>query len=96
MDYIVSAEAEADLEEIGDFIAQDNPVRAEKFIDEIRVRFEEISRMPLAYVARPEIDPGVRACLHGHYVIFFYVTNTTVEIARVLHGTRNLARLFQS
>jgi toxin ParE1/3/4 len=54
MDYIVSPEAEADLEEIGDFIAQDNPHRADTFIDEIRARFEDICRMPLAYVARPE------------------------------------------
>jgi toxin ParE1/3/4 len=96
MDYIVSSEAEADLEEIGDYIAQDNPHRADTFIDEIRARFEEISRMPLAYAARPEIDVGVRACVHGNYVIFFYVTDATVQIARVLHGARNIARLFQS
>ncbi len=71
MPYIVGPQAEADLEEIGDDIAQDNPHRAVTFIEEIRSRFEEISRMPLAYVARPEIDPGVRACVHGNYVIFF-------------------------
>jgi toxin ParE1/3/4 len=92
--YFVSAEAEADLEEIGDYIAQDNPQRAVTFIDEIRARFEAIGRNPLAYVARPEIDPGVRACVHGHYVIFYYVSDTAIEIARVLHGARNIARLF--
>src|SRR5262249_12816733 len=94
VDYIVSPEAEADLEEIGDYIAQDNPVRADTFIEEIRSRFREISRTPRAYVARPEIDPLIRACVHGQYVIFFYITGTTVEIARVLHGARNIARLF--
>jgi toxin ParE1/3/4 len=96
MEIIVSPEAEADLEEIGDYIAQDNPHRAVTFIDEIRSRFEAISRMPLAYAERPEIDPGVRACVHGSYVIFFYVTDKTVEIARVLHGARNIVRLFRS
>ncbi len=96
MDYLISPEAEADLEEIGDYIAQDNPHRAVTFIDEIRTKFEQISRMPLAYVERPEIEPGVRACVHGSYVIFFYATGQTVEIARVLHGARNIARLFQS
>jgi len=96
MDYIVSPEAEADLEEIGDYIAQDNPHRAVTFIDEIRARFEEISRMPFAYVARPEIDRDVRACVHGNYVIFFYVIDETIEIARVLHGARNIGRFFRS
>lgn len=94
MNYFVSAEAEADLEEIADYIAQDNPQRAVTFIDEIRGRFEAIGRNPLAYVARPEVDKGVRACVHGHYVIFYYVADTTVEIARVLHGARNIVRLF--
>ena len=96
MELFVSPAAEADLEEIGDYIAQDNPSRAVTFIDEVRSRFDAISRMPLAYAERPEIDPGVRACVHGSYVIFFYVADTTVEIARVLHGARNIARLFQS
>lgn len=96
MAIVVSPEAETDLEEIGDYIAQDNPERAVTFIDEIYSRFEAISRTPRAYVERPEIDPGVRSCVHGSYVIFFYVTDSTVEIARVLHGARNIARLFSS
>ena len=96
MNYIVSAEAEADLEEIGDYIAQDNPHRADTFVEEIRARFEAICGNPLAYAARPEIDAGVRACVHGQYVIFYYVTGTTIEIARVLHAARNIARLFQA
>lgn len=75
MAYIVSAEAEADLEEIGDYIAQDNPERAVTFLEEIRGRFDAISQMPRAYPERPEIDDGVRACVHGQYVIFYYVTD---------------------
>ncbi len=94
MEIFVSPEAEADLQEIGDYIAQDNPHRAATFIDEIRSPFEAISRMPLAYAERPEIDPGVRACVHGSYVIFFYVNDATVEIARVLHGARRAAGRF--
>jgi toxin ParE1/3/4 len=96
MEIVVSPDAETDLEEIGDYIAQDNPERAATFIEEIYARFETISRTPRAYAERPEIDPGVRACVHGSYVIFFYVTDSAVEIARVLHGARNIARLFSS
>ncbi|MBW7921092.1 MAG: type II toxin-antitoxin system RelE/ParE family toxin [Rubellimicrobium sp.] len=38
--------AEADLVEIGIYIARDNPTRASSFIDEIEARMAEIARRP--------------------------------------------------
>ena len=96
MNYIVSAEAAADLEEIGDYIAQDNPQRAVTFVDEIRARFESISRVPWRTPPDQRSIPACGRAFTGHYVICYYVSDTTVEIARVLHGARNIARFFQS
>jgi plasmid stabilization system protein ParE len=49
---VISPQAEFDLLEIGDYIAQDNPRRAESFIDEILEHIEVIaitrSAMPCA------------------------------------------------
>jgi len=47
--------AETDLEDIGDYIAQDNPARALIFIQEIRAQCQKIGKSPLAYRARPEL-----------------------------------------
>ena len=90
-------EAERDLEEIGDYIAADNPARAVSFVQDIRDRCTKIGNAPLAYAARPELGEGIRSCPHGrHYLIFFRVESSdhSVLIVRVLHGARDLPSLF--
>lgn len=87
-------QAEADLEEIGDYIAADNPERAVTFIREIRIHCEQIATGPLRYAARPELGEGLRTCTHGNYVIFFEPFAAGTLIVRVLHGARNLPELF--
>ena len=86
----VSPLAEADLREIGDYIAQDNPRRAESFIDELLAHGEKIAAMPTAYVAREDLAPGLRACAHQRYVIFFRTLGPRVRIERILHGARDI------
>ena len=46
MDVIISAAAEADLEEIGDFIAMSSPARALSFIAELRGHCRKIATAP--------------------------------------------------
>lgn len=62
-----------DLAEITDFIALDSPQRAQQFEDELLDRAHKIARAPLAYVERTDLQPGLRSCAHGAYVIFFSV-----------------------
>jgi toxin ParE1/3/4 len=88
-----SKQAERDLEEIGDYIAADNPHRAVTFIQELRVHCARIADAPLAHVARPELGDAIRSCPHGRYVIFFRVSGEEIVIARVLSGARDLAQL---
>ena len=52
--------AEMDLEAIADYIAQDSPLDAVRFIDGMRGQCERLARAPLAYVARPELGAGLR------------------------------------
>ena len=61
--------AEIDLEEIGDYIALDNPKRALTFIQEIRQHCERIGDRPMGYVARPDLGDTIRICAHGNYLI---------------------------
>lgn len=82
-----------DLVEITDFIAIDNPVRADQFEDELLECAQKISLSPLGYVERPELREGLRSCAHGTYVIFFTVDNQGVRIERILHGARDLKPL---
>ena len=62
--------AVADLEAIGDYIAEDSPGNAVRFIEGVRVQCQKIARAPMGYVGRPELGEGLRSCAHGRYVIF--------------------------
>lgn len=90
----LSDNAVSDLNEITDWIASDNPLRAATFIGEIRERCKRLGVMPRAYplVPRNE-DTGVRRCPFREYLIFYRVTADAVEILRVLHGARDIDAL---
>lgn len=91
-----SPQAEADLEEIGDFIAADSPATAVAFIDELREQCDRIAKTPTAYRRRPELGAALRSCAHGRYVIFFNATEAQLRIERVLHSARDLGPLFDA
>ena len=93
MRLIVLPAARADLIEIGDYIAADNPARAISFVAEIEaVILEKIAHRPASYPARPELAPGLRVARHGRYLIFFIHEVDRIEVVRVLHGSRDLER----
>lgn len=71
MQVVFTVQAESDLEEIGDYIAEDSPSRALSFIREIREHCSKIAAMPLAYAARPELGENFRSCAHGQYLVIF-------------------------
>jgi len=86
--------AEQDLEEIGDFIAIDNPIRAASFIGELREHCRQICSNPSAYRRRQDIANDVRCCVHGNYIIFFGATPAKVTILRIIHRARDVPRQF--
>jgi len=60
MHCVFSPLAEQDLEEIGDYIARDNPNRAVSFIREVRDRCAKITDNPRTAPLRPELGAGIR------------------------------------
>ncbi len=87
--------ARADLIEIGDFIAVDNPERAVCFVAEIEAKILAVAARPESFPARDELHAGLRSARHGRYLIFFVAVEDEVRIVRVLHGARDLPRLFE-
>ena len=86
----------ADLEEIGDYIALDNPSRALSFIRELRAQCRKIVDNPLAFPAREDLAPGLRVLPQGQYLIFYRPMDTTVRIERILHRARDVGAQFTS
>jgi len=88
-----SEDAEADLLDIAEFIARDNPTAAREWVDAVRQRCHLLSQHPLMGESRPGFGvAGCRSISVGLYVIFFRPSASGVEIARILHGSRYLGR----
>jgi toxin ParE1/3/4 len=85
----------SDLEEIGDYIAEDSPARARAFVHELRQRCERLCDFPYAYPLRPDVAPDIRVMTFRHYLICYTVHSDRVVIERVTQGSRDLAALFQ-
>ena len=89
-----SAAAQSDLLDIVVFIARDNPRAAQDWLVAIEERCELLADHPMTGELRPGF--GVADCRSvavGAYVIFFRPIQSGVEIARVVHGSRDLGQL---
>ena len=72
----LSPRAETDLEEIGDYIAHDNPERALTYVDELMAACAGIADNPQAFAKRAEIAPEVRMAIHGQHLILFRILHS--------------------
>ncbi len=90
---IIAASAQRDLQEIHDYIANDNTDAASRWIDRLVSRFEDLSALPGIGRKRTKLDPRYRSITEGDYVIFYQTTaDDAVEVVRVIHGKRDLGQ----
>ncbi|MBV9427987.1 MAG: type II toxin-antitoxin system RelE/ParE family toxin [Bradyrhizobiaceae bacterium] len=86
---VITEAAEADLQEIGDWIARDNPARALRFVQELRRRCESLIDGPRHYSRVPRYEHlGIRRRVYRNYLIFYRIFADRIEILHVLHGAR--------
>ena len=84
---IFSYAAEADLDEIADYISADNSARALSFIRELRESCSRLAAFPLSCPLVPRYEAtGIRRMVHGRYLIFYRVGKDRTEIIHVLNG----------
>ena len=95
MRYRLAAPADADLEDIWVYLAQDNVEAADHVMDAIFERFSMLASHPHAGRTCDELRPGLYRFPAGNYVILYRIKTPYVEIARVLHGARDIEALFR-
>ena len=87
-----SPQAVLDLEDIADFIAEDNPRAAEAWVDRLVETAEGMTAHPKAGRVVPEVDDThVREVLLGNYRIVYRVEPTRILVLTVIDGTQALA-----
>ncbi len=91
---ILSPAAEEDLAGIASEIAEHRPQVALRWTMRIREIFDMLAEHPEVGEVRDGFGvSGCRSFKLGNYVIFFRAVNSGIEIARVVHGNRDLQNL---
>lgn len=93
--YRLTPEAANDLDQITGFIAKDNPEAAARLLDSLQERCRTLAERPGMGRSREELAPNLHSSHVGKYVIFYRPHDEGVEVLRVLHGARNLPKLFE-
>ncbi len=88
-------EAEADLEDIWWYIAQNNLPDADLFLDRLQEKLLKLAEFPQMGISREELSPILRSFSVGNYLIFYFPLSNGIDIVRVLHGARNLEAIFK-
>lgn len=77
------------------YVSAERPRAATDILLKIRKACERTADWPESGRRREEIAPGVRSALIKPYVIFYRCPAGQVQVLRILHGRRDILRVFQ-
>ena len=77
-----------DLDHIAEFIARDNPDRAQSFVHEIFNQVEALGRFPFMGSSSEDIDAR-ELVVHRNYLVVYRLVGETVEILQVWHAAQD-------
>jgi toxin ParE1/3/4 len=94
-DFRLDSQASEDVSHIFGYIATDNLRAAEKWRDELIELLLLLARNPLMGERCPELAKDLCNISLGNYVIYFRPHHQHVQIVRVVHGARDVKRIFR-
>lgn len=86
--------ANGDLLDIWLYIAQDNITAADRMVERLEQRCETLGANPMLGNKRDDLVMEMRCLIEGNYAIFYRIHEDTVQILRILHGTRDFPAIF--
>jgi len=90
----ITAEAEADLEQIAIYVAEQSPRSALELVRELRERCESLLDAPRGYPLVPRYEHlDIRRRPFGRFLIFYRVGTDAIEVIHILHGARDYESL---
>ncbi len=92
--YRFSEQSRSDLDDIWLYIASDNLIAADRFIDELVGKFQTLAEQPGIGRTRDELAQSLRSFPVGNYVIFYRAMQDGIEVVRVLSGFRDIPNVF--
>lgn len=81
------------LNEISDFISEDSPEAARRWIDDLFQKVERIEKFPQSGRLVPEIGrKDIREILFGNYRIIYRIIPTEIDILTIRHSKQRLPK----
>jgi toxin ParE1/3/4 len=90
-----TAASRLDYLEIFLYVAEQNLPAAESLLRTFDDTLEKLADMPGMGRARPELGRDARSFPVGNYLIIYRPVVDGIHLLRVVHGARNLRRLFK-
>ena len=92
---VIRLSARADLGEIQDFIACDNPARARSFTRELVQQCRKSASLPGSHGrARTELRSDLRSVAYRGYVILFRYVGDAFEVVNIIEAHRDVEGMF--
>ena len=88
-------QAQADILEIWDYIAEDSLIDADRWVDKLDEKLVLWATQPLMGHNRDELALGIRSMAFGRYVVFFEPLSDGIDVIRVLHGSHDIDTSFE-
>ncbi len=85
-----NARAEDDLIAIWLHVARDSEAAADRLLDRMEARWQQLAIYPFSGAPRDDIAPGIRHLVVSDYLTLYRVDGGAIEIIRVLHGKRHI------
>lgn len=92
---VLTEAAEQDLEAIGDYIAEDNPIKASETVLRIVQAIESLDAFPERHPVQEQLPEGHRFLIVGNYVAVYRVEEQVVYVIRIVQGSRDMTRLIR-
>jgi toxin ParE1/3/4 len=98
---IVHDEARFDVIDQAYYIAEDSLSAADRFIEAVDAAYQRLAAMPGMGAIREYGNPKLKGMRmwpvpgFEKHLIFYHASETELRIIRVLHGARDIARIFQ-
>lgn len=90
----ISPEAENDLLDTWLYIAEDQPINADRYLDKLQEKAQKLAEFPDLGRDRPELAEGLKNFPVDRYNLYYTVTETKLILVRVLPGDRDITAIF--
>jgi toxin ParE1/3/4 len=95
MRVFVSARARADVLRIHSYLVDRNRTAADRAIERIERKLEQLRHFPFIGPERPSLAAGIRAVVAGTHLIIYRVDAEAVVVLRIIDGRMDIDEEFR-